>query len=104
MHAGYVLVVVAEGDGGYGRVEDVCRVVADADFDEGVEDLYISVGIMVKRRLMEGGGTVLNPPTGYHIPSVISVYCSREYVAGASNGLIPRYILANVNAWRSLSE
>lgn len=40
MHAGYVFVVIAEGDGGYGRVEDVCGVVADADFDEGVEDLY----------------------------------------------------------------
>lgn len=38
--------VVAELDGGYGGVEDVGGAVADADFDEGVEDLCISDTIM----------------------------------------------------------
>jgi len=31
------------------------------------------------------------------MPSANSVYCNRLYVPGASNGLMPMYILANVN-------
>src|SRR5579885_1494144 len=32
------------------------------------------------------------PPLGNHTPSASSVYCSKEYVAGASYGLSPRYM------------
>lgn len=37
------------------------------------------------------------------MPSASSVYCSRLYVPGASNGLMPIYMLANVKTLRNLS-
>lgn len=47
--------------------------------------------------------TLWKPPIGYQIPSASSVYCNKLYVPGASNGLIPMYILANVKTLLSLS-
>lgn len=47
--------------------------------------------------------TFQNPPLGYQIPSASSVYCNKLYVPGASNGLIPMYILPNVNTLLNLS-
>ena len=47
--------------------------------------------------------TEWNPPTGYQMPSASSVYCSSEYVPGASKGLIPIYILPKVKTLLSLS-
>jgi len=47
--------------------------------------------------------TLWKPPSGYHIPSASSVYCSKLYVPGASKGLIPMYILPNVKTLLNLS-
>lgn len=40
---------------------------------------------------------------GYQIPSANSVYWSKLYVPGASNGLMPMYMLAKVKTLLSLS-